>query len=256
MLSHLCIRTRAGHPGDTQNARTYVTKCWRNDDAVEESEWVGMECRDGGVGDRRQRKQCKKNKQTNKKANGRWGEKRQTVPQYVQRLLRLCASKGYKKHKHCQHAWPVEANSQNSCTAMAPKHIHTHTQLHVYGAQACCLTLPGGQYLTPSAQTETRTVDGDVTATVQTSHDNTHTHTQIKHTAHTVGGIRRKENPQRCVKFHGKHYVFKITVQEATTLFIFLINAIIKTIRTHTAAVQRVDSAPFWWRFLCKMLCI
>lgn len=58
--------------------------------------------------------------QKKNKANGRWGEKRQTVPQYVQRLLRLCASKGYKKHKHCQHASSVEANSQNGCTAMAP----------------------------------------------------------------------------------------------------------------------------------------
>lgn len=61
-----------------------------------------------------------KKQKRKKNANGRWGEKRQTVPQYVQRPPRLCASKGYEKHKHCQHASSVEANSQNSCTAMAP----------------------------------------------------------------------------------------------------------------------------------------
>lgn len=70
--------------------------------------------------------QTKKTNQTKgetnkkKKANGRWGEERQTVPKYVQRPLGLCASKGYEKHKHCQHASSVEANSQNGCTAMAP----------------------------------------------------------------------------------------------------------------------------------------
>lgn len=119
----LCIPTRAGRPGDTQNGRTYVIKCWRNDDVVEGSEWVGMERREG---------EPKKKK----KADGRWGEKRQTVPQYVQRLLRLCASKGYEKHKHCQHASSVEANSQNGCTAMAPN----TEELQGNSVQACCLS--------------------------------------------------------------------------------------------------------------------
>lgn len=34
----LCIHSSSGHPGDTKNGRTYMTKCWRNDDIMVESE--------------------------------------------------------------------------------------------------------------------------------------------------------------------------------------------------------------------------
>lgn len=40
----LCIHTRAGCLGDTQNGRTYVTKCWRNDDNgnVDGWKWIAV----------------------------------------------------------------------------------------------------------------------------------------------------------------------------------------------------------------------
>lgn len=40
----LCIHTRAGCLGDTQNGRTNVTKCWRNDDNgnVDGWKWIAV----------------------------------------------------------------------------------------------------------------------------------------------------------------------------------------------------------------------
>lgn len=111
----LCIHTRAGCLGDTQNGRTYVTKCWRNDESTDER--GEMNCRSGVCEEERE----------HKKANGRWARRDGTRLQYIQRPLGLSASKGTKhiqrkRHArtHCQHASSVEANSQNR--VVQPRH--------------------------------------------------------------------------------------------------------------------------------------
>lgn len=53
----LCIHTRAGCLGDTQNGRTYVTKCWRNEESTDER--GEMNCHSGVCEEGREHKKSK-----------------------------------------------------------------------------------------------------------------------------------------------------------------------------------------------------
>lgn len=86
----LCIHSSSGHPGDTKNGRTYMTKCWRNDDIMVESE-----CENGVQG-----------RGTKKHMAHGW-EKTDGATVRTKTAQAVCI-KGYKEHKHCQHASSVK----------------------------------------------------------------------------------------------------------------------------------------------------
>lgn len=109
-----------------------------------------------------------------------------------------------QKHKHCQHASSVKANSRNSCTATAP-----HTDLlHFISLQAHCRFERGVQYLFWSTQKQGQWTVKQHSENPMRTHKN-------KHTARTVGGMHKGESTEMCWLHHKP---FWFTVQEAKFL--------------------------------------
>lgn len=161
MLFTLCIHTRAGCLGDTQNGRTYVTKCWSNDDNGENG---------GGDGDESLCWMACNEQRGTWKADGRWVRGDETLLQYIQRLLRPKCIKGYKTQKdtaNMHHQWKLTVNRtewqwHSHGTAHRPA-----TSLTVSPQPHCLLERSSISHFSLQ-HTETRTVDSDVTVTVQT----------------------------------------------------------------------------------------
>lgn len=96
------------------------------------------------------------------------GKRRQMVLQYIQRLLRLCASKATKNTN------TANMHRQWKLTVRTVAQPWQHTQTSYMLTVCRHVVSPGSSVCNFNCSTDkTRMVDSNVTATVQTSHDNT-----------------------------------------------------------------------------------
>lgn len=112
----LCIRTRAGCLGDTQNGRTYVTKLWRDDDNGNVGGWGWIAVL-----------VCNEEREHKKQMADEWEETRHCYSTYKD-----CSGQVHQRVQNTKNTanmhrqWKLTVNSQNRVAMTQPRY-HTQT---------------------------------------------------------------------------------------------------------------------------------
>lgn len=198
----LCIHTKAGCLGDTQNGRSYVTKCWRNDDNgnMEECGWAAVLV-------------CNGEREHNKQMADEWEETRHCYSTYKDcsgQVHQRVQKTQIKTLPSCIVKWKLTVNSQNRVAMTQPRYRTQTSYILTVSLQTHCL-LEKRQYLTsPAAH---RNKDSG-----QWCNSNSPKlpwgQTETRHTARTVGSAHMGEPTDTC-RLYNKH--FWVTVQEGNS---------------------------------------